>query len=78
MDMLSLRHVTYAVTIDRAQIPSLSSSNSFTYPLFVYSHKNPNLITFLTLILGTRVPQSPFQLWKLISRVYLPKLIDSL
>jgi hypothetical protein len=36
--------VTCAATIDRAQVPSLSS--------------NPNLITFLTLILGTKVPQS--------------------
>jgi hypothetical protein len=50
--------VTCTATIDRYQVPSLPSSNSFTCPLFVYSDTNPNLITFLALILGTKVPQS--------------------
>jgi hypothetical protein len=52
--------VTCAATIDRDQVPSLSTSNGFTYPLFTYSNTNPNLITFLTLILGTKTHQSLF------------------
>jgi hypothetical protein len=52
--------VTCAETIDRDQVPSLSSSNGFTYPLFIYSNTDPSLITFLTLILVTKVPQSLF------------------
>jgi hypothetical protein len=48
--------ITCTATIDRDQVPSLSSSDGFTYPLFIYSNTNPNLITFLTLILGTKVP----------------------
>jgi hypothetical protein len=52
--------VTYTATIDRAQVPSLSSGKGFTYPLFIYSNTNHSLITFLTLILGTKVPQLLF------------------
>jgi hypothetical protein len=52
--------VTCIATIDRDQVPSLSSNNGFTYPLFIYSDTNPNLITFLMLILGTKVAQSLF------------------
>jgi hypothetical protein len=38
--------VTCTATIDRDQVPGLSSSNGFMYPLFIYSNTNPNLITF--------------------------------
>jgi hypothetical protein len=47
-------------TIDGDQVPSLSCSNIFTYPFFLYSNTNSNLIMFLSLILGTKVPQSLF------------------
>jgi hypothetical protein len=43
--------VTHTATIDGDQAPSLSNSNGFTYPLFIYSNTNPNLMTFLMLIL---------------------------
>jgi hypothetical protein len=49
-----------AATIDRYQAPGLSSSNGFTFPLFIYSNTNSDLFMFLTLILGTKVPQSLF------------------
>jgi hypothetical protein len=52
--------VTCTATLDIHQVPCLSSSNGFTYPLFIYSNTNPNLIMFLTLILGTKVPQALF------------------
>jgi hypothetical protein len=55
--------VTCAATVDRDQVPSLSSTNGYTYRLFIYSNTNPNLIlTFLTLILETKVRQSLFHL----------------
>jgi hypothetical protein len=52
--------VTCTATIDRYQVSSLSRGNGFTYPLFIYSNTNHKLIKFLTLILGTKVPQSLF------------------
>jgi hypothetical protein len=52
--------VTCTATVDRDQVPSLSSSNGFKYPSFIYSNTNPSLIMFLTLILGTKVPRSLF------------------
>jgi hypothetical protein len=55
--------VMCTATIDRDQVPSLSSSNGFTYPLLIYSNTNPSLITYLTLTLGTKVPQSLFYLF---------------
>jgi hypothetical protein len=61
MDVAQFKaRVTCTETLDTDQVPSLSSSNGFTYPLFIYSNTNPNLITILTLILGTKVPQSFF------------------
>jgi hypothetical protein len=58
MDLVQLKTcVTCTATIDRDQVPSLSS---FTYHLFIYSNSNTNIIRFLTLILGTKVPQSLF------------------
>jgi hypothetical protein len=61
MDVVQFKAcVTCTATIARDQVPSLSSSNSFTCPLFIYSNTNPNLIMFLTLIPGTKVPQSLF------------------
>jgi hypothetical protein len=52
--------VTCTATIDRDQVPSLSTNNGSTYSLFIYSNINPNLITFLTLLLWTKVPHSIF------------------
>jgi hypothetical protein len=57
--------ITCTATVVRDQVPNLSSSNSFTYTLFIYSNTNPYLITFLMLILGTKVPQSLFCLVEL-------------
>jgi hypothetical protein len=60
MDVAQFKaYVTCTVTLD--QVPSLSSSSGFTYPLFIYSNTNSNLITFLTLILGSKVLQSLFK-----------------
>jgi hypothetical protein len=36
--------VTCTATLDRDRVSSLSSSNGFKYPLFIYSNTNPNLI----------------------------------
>jgi hypothetical protein len=61
MDIAQFKaYVTCTATLDRGQVCSLSSSNTFTYPLFIYSDTNPNLITFLTLVLGTKDSQSLF------------------
>jgi hypothetical protein len=48
---------TCTATIDRDQVPSLSTSNGCTYPLLIYSNTRPNLIKFLMLILGAKLPQ---------------------
>jgi hypothetical protein len=61
MDVAQFKEcVTCTATLDRHEVPSLSSSIGFTYPLFTYSNTNPNLITFLTLILGIKFPQTFF------------------
>jgi hypothetical protein len=62
--------VTCPATLDRVQVPSLSSSNGFTFPLLIYSNTNPNLITLLTLILGIKVPQTLSWTYKLNHRLY--------
>jgi hypothetical protein len=60
MDAQVKAPVTCTATIDKNQVPSPLRSNGFTYALLIYSNTNPSLITFLTLILLIKVPQSLF------------------
>jgi hypothetical protein len=47
MDVAQFKaRITCTVAIKRDKVPSLLSSNGFTYPLLIYSITNSNLITF--------------------------------